>query len=837
MKNNPGNPLASNHDNDSRLAVSDHAEKIRVEQIKLLFRLSKTAFLATPVLAVILVLVHWSQVSRQLLLVWLTTICLLTLARYFHVRVYLDQNTPDHKLVNAVHGFLFGVFLAGVLWGLAGGMLFVNESPVHKLFMAYLLGGVVAGAMTTLSSYRGAFLIFSIPVMLPFTYQIIAHGGETDLAMALTYLLFLLLMIKISSRNFDITRNTLCLRFVNSDLIDRLLVAKEQQFLSNVALKAQIEEKKQAEQALQVANDQLEQRVVERTEALVQSNDKLEQEKELFKVTLASIGDAVITTDFLGNVMYLNPAAEQLTGSNNEAVRGNPLQRAFRFIDIASQEPLKDLNIDHLKKKQCESKNRECLLICKNNHKFVINYVVALIRDSKENVIGTVLTFRDVTEQRKLTQKLAYQATHDALTSLLNRNEFESRLEQILKTTRKNHIHALLYLDLDQFKVVNDTCGHDAGDELLRRVSGLLHSRLRNRDTFARLGGDEFGIILEHCPQEKALRIAHMLRELVQDFRFKWQDKIFTIGVSIGLFPIDRANISPEKALSAADSACYTAKDSGRNRIHVYQEEDNLLFKRPEEIHGLPSIQKAIEEDRFLLYYQPIIPISNTNAQEEHGEILLRLQDEQGKLISPGAFLPSAERYHQMQLLDRLVVERSLKLLKAASWKPKKVIYAINLSSQSLSDEDFLDFVIDNIKKYKVNPASICFEITENAALADIKPVTRFISTLKKLGCRFSMDDFGSGLSSFGYLKGIPIDYLKIDGRLVKDMIADPIDRAMVEAIHHIGHVMKLKTIAVWVENEATQNLLKELGVDYVQGYWPAKPYPIDGKNDTIENK
>lgn len=835
MKNDSRSPLSTNHDNATSLAVSDHTEKIRVEQIKLLFQLSKTAFLATPFLAIVLVLVHWDQVPREWLLVWLAIICLLTLARSLHVRACLSKNIPVHELIKAVNIFLFGVFLAGALWGLAGGAFFVNESPVHKLFLAYLLGGIVAGAMTTLSSYKRAFLIFSIPVMLPFTYQIIVHGGETHLAMALTYLLFLLLMIKISNRNYTITKDTLRLRFDNSDLVDRLLVAKEQQLLSNQALKAQIEEKEQAEHALQVANNQLEQRVIERTEELVLSNEELEHEKELFKVTLASIGDAVITTDILGHVMYLNPAAEHLTGYDNREVRGKHLQRAFQFVDIVTQEPLKELNIDHLRKSQHDGKNHECLLICKNNHKFFINYLLAPIH-GKEKMIGTVLTFRDVTEQRKLTQKLTYQATHDSLTSLLNRNEFESRLGQILETTGENHMHALLYLDLDQFKVVNDTCGHDAGDELLRRVSGLLHARLRNRDTFARLGGDEFGIILEHCPQEKALCIAHMLRELVQDFRFQWQDKTFTIGVSIGLFPINRTNIVLAKALSAADSACYAAKEGGRNRIHVYQEEDSVLLKRSGEMQWLPRIQSAIDENRFLLYYQPIILISKTKKQEEHGEILLRLQDERGNLISPGAFLPSAERYDQMQILDRWVVERSLKLLKADSWKRRKVIYAINLSSQSLGDENFLDFVIGSIKKNNTNPSNICFEITENVALADLKHVTRFISTLKKLGCRFSMDDFGSGLSSFGYLKDIPIDYLKIDGRLVKDMIADPIDRAMVEAIHNIGHVMKLKTIAEWVENDATQNLLKEMGVDYVQGYWLARPYPIE-ENGSGENK
>ncbi|HNP26166.1 MAG TPA: EAL domain-containing protein [Nitrosomonas sp.] len=830
MKNETKHSTLSDHFSESKIAVSKHTEEIRTEQIRLLFRLSNTAFLATPFLASILVLVHWNHVPRQWLFIWLISICLLTVVRYLHVRIYLKRKKPATDSKKPVNVFLIGTFLAGLHWGLAGGVFFVDESPVHILFLAYLLGGVVAGATSTLSSYRGAFLIFSVPVLLPFTYQVISHGGETHTAIAITYLLFLLLMIRISLWNYHTVADSLRLRFENSDLIDRLLSAKDQQLMTNQELEAQIEEKKHAEKALQTVNSQLEQRVIERTEALVQSNDKLVQEKELFKVTLASIGDAVITTDFVGNITYLNPTAELLTGWSNREVCGLPLQHAFQLTDVVTQSPIKDLLADDLKKTMRNGQNRECLLIRKNNQKSVINYVVAPIFDGKKNMIGSVLTFRDVTEQRELTQKLTYQATHDALTDLLNRNEFEVRLAQILKSTRENHSHALLYLDLDQFKVVNDTCGHDAGDELLRRVSALLHARLRHRDTFARLGGDEFGIILEHCPQEKALRIAHVLRELVQDFRFQWQDKTFTIGVSIGLFPINQTNINLAKALSAADSACYAAKDSGRNRIHVYQEKDSVLLKRSGEMQWLPRIRQAIEEQRFLLYYQPIMLTSQKKEPEEHGEILLRLQDEQGKLISPGVFLPSAERYNQMTMLDRWVVGSALKLLKAASQKQSKVIFAINLSSQSLGDEGFLDFVVERIKKENISPSSLCFEITENVALADLKHVTRFISTLKKLGCRFSMDDFGSGLSSFGYLKDLELDYLKIDGRLVKDMITDPVDRAMVEAIHNIGHVMKLKTIAEWVENDATQNLLKEMGVDYVQGFWLAKPYQIGSK-------
>ncbi|MDR4513493.1 MAG: EAL domain-containing protein [Nitrosomonas sp.] len=831
MKKKSQNPMSSNHRDDSGLFLTDHASEIHIEQIKLLFQFSKTAFLATPVLALVFVQVHWNYVPREALLVWLVVMLLLTAVRYLQVKSFLSKDASYSDAIKAVRFFLLGVFFAGSLWGVAGGLFYLEESPAHKLFLAYLFGGIVAGSMTTLSSYRWAFLIFSVPAMLPFTYQIMTHSSESNLAMAATYLLFLVLMIKISRRNYHNVADTLRLRFENSDLVQRLLAAKDQQLATNVKLQAQIEEKNHAERKLQIVNNELEQRVIERTEALVQSNDKLEQEKELFKVTLASIRDAVITTDEQNRITYLNPTAELLTGTNNAEVQGVPFHWAFQFVDAAMQESINILIADqHIKKNDAYGDRQECLLIRKNNQKFVINYAVAPIYDGKGNVMGSVLTFRDVTEERKLTQKLTYQATHDALTNLLNRNEFESRLAQILESTREYQSHALLYLDLDQFKVVNDTCGHNAGDELLRQVSALLHARLRSGDTFARLGGDEFGIILEHCPQQKALRIAKMLCDLVQDFRFQWQGKTFSIGVSIGLFPINQTNISLAKALSAADSACYAAKDSGRNRIHVYQEKDSILLKRSGEMQWLPRIRQAIEDDRLLLYYQPIILISTEQKAEEHGEILLRLQDEQGNLISPGAFLPSAERYNQMLTLDRWVVERTLHLLSTTLSKDRQVVYAINLSAQSLGDKDFLDFVVNSIKRNQVSPSSLCFEITENVALADLKHVTRFVTTLKKLGCRFSMDDFGSGLSSFGYLKDLPLDYLKIDGRLVKDMTTDPIDRAMVEAIHKIGHIMQLKTIAEWVENDATQHLLKEMGVDYVQGFWLASPYPIEGK-------
>jgi diguanylate cyclase (GGDEF)-like protein/PAS domain S-box-containing protein len=543
-------------------------------------------------------------------------------------------------------------------------------------------------------------------------------------------------------------------------------------------------------------------------------------------VTLASIGDAVITTDSLGKITYLNPIAESFIGWKNSEVAGAPLRHIFQIKNIHTQEPIGDPLADCLNQSGKSSHNQECRLIRRNKQECIIDYSIAPIQNNKKTV-GAVLTFRDVTEQSKLTQKLAYQAAHDSLTGLLNRDEFEERLRKILASTRKNDTHALLYLDLDQFKIINDTCGHGAGDELLRQVTALLHSKLRARDTLARLGGDEFGVVLEHCPQNEAMQVANSLRELVQNFRFQWLDKTFTIGVSIGLYSIRQDNEGLAHVMSAADSACYTAKNEGRNRVHIYQANDNELQKKSSGMEWLSRIQQAIADKRLCLYFQPIIALSNKNELEEHGEFLLRLRDEQNQLILPGSFLSSAERHDQMLMIDRWVVEQSLMLLKERFQQPSKVVYAINLSAQALGSEDFLDFVVDNLKTYQKISSNICFEITENIALTDLTHVTQFIATLKELGCRFSMDRFGSGLSSFGYLKDIPLDYLKIDGRLIKNMTKDPVDQAVIESMNRIGHVLGFKMIAEWVEDAQTLQLLEKIGIDYVQGFELAEPHPF----------
>ena len=412
------------------------------------------------------------------------------------------------------------------------------------------------------------------------------------------------------------------------------------------------------------------------------------------------------------------------------------------------------------------------------------------------------------------------------MTGLINRSEFELRLQQLIHNAHTdNTTHVLLYLDLDQFKVVNDTCGHTAGDELLKQLSFLLQEEIRESDTLARLGGDEFGVLLGTCHIDKAEEIADNLRKVVNEFKFIWQDKTFDIGVSIGLTKIDHSSESLNKVLSEADVACYAAKDLGRNRLHVYTADDEELSQRHSEMQWVTRIAKALEEERFVLYSQAIKLTNNVNAEAVHREILVRMKDEEGEIISPYAFIPSAERFNLMPAIDKWVIKNSFIYLSESNNKLEHI--CINLSGNTLSDESVLDYIRENLKTYNIKPQRVCFEITETTAITHLSRAVILMRELKRDGCSFSLDDFGSGLSSFAYLKNMPVDYLKIDGSFVKDIIDDPIDRAMVSAINQVGQIMGIQTIAEFVENDEILSALKVINVDYVQGYGIEKPTPL----------
>ncbi len=578
--------------------------------------------------------------------------------------------------------------------------------------------------------------------------------------------------------------------------------------------------------------DELADDIIERKQA----EAALFREKERAQVTLESIGDAVITTDTTGQVEYLNPVAESLTGWTSAEAHGLPLQQVFHVFNELTHEPVANPVERVMQAGKTISPSGHAVLVKKNGGEFSIEKSAAPIRDRDGAIVGVVLVFRDMSHSRKMAAQLQHQANHDALTGLINRREFEQRLARMLASADKLHTqHALLYLDLDQFKIVNDTCGHIAGDELLRQITSLLQMRLRERDTLARLGGDEFGVLLEHCLPEQAARIADELRQTVKDFYFFWQEKAFTMGVSIGLVSFSDATLSLAEILSAADTACYIAKDKGRNRVHAYHPEDSELALRHVEMEWVGRIHRAFEENRFQLYSQVIVPLNPVNGVPgAHVELLVRMLDEEDNLVLPMTFIPAAERYNLMPSLDRWVVRTAfahyarLHPAHQAGVEQANTRWTINLSGTSLSDEHFPQYVQEQFLLFAVPYGAICFEITETAAISNLGKAVHFIQELRKLGCRFSLDDFGIGLSSFAYLKHLPVDYLKIDGSFIKDMAHDPIDRAMVEAINNIGHVMGIQTIAEFVENNETLAMLRQIGVDYVQGYGIAKPQPFD---------
>jgi diguanylate cyclase (GGDEF)-like protein/PAS domain S-box-containing protein len=564
--------------------------------------------------------------------------------------------------------------------------------------------------------------------------------------------------------------------------------------------------------------------------ALARSDAALAKEKEQAEITLASIGDAVIRTDANGLITYLNPMAEQLTGWYFAQAKERWLFDVVKLVDSVSHVPIQRTLDEAIKLGYLVNVADSTVLIRRDGRHIPVSDCAAPLRDRQGNLLGTVLVFRDISRTRELSAQLSWQATHDSLTGLYNRHEFERRLLEALRSAREEgRQHAIMYLDLDQFKIVNDTSGHSAGDDLLRHLTSLLQSEVREQDTLARLGGDEFGVLLENCPLDQALRIADQFRETIQGFRFVWQDKTFLIGVSIGVAPVKHDSESLTQILSAVDAACYAAKEKGRNRVHVFDQDDVDLVHRIGEMHWVQRITDAFEQDRFRLYCQTIQPLHSNGSPKIWGEILLRLIDEDGQLLLPDAFLPAAERYNLMPTVDRWVVRTLFAQLSSESrYSMSDYLYSVNISGAALSDELFLDFVIEQFTQSKLPPEVICFEITETMAIINLPQATRFVTVLKNMGCSVALDDFGSGISSFGYLKTIPVDYLKIDGHFVVNIERDPMHAAMVEAMNKVGHIMGIKTVAEFVENEIIAAQLNRLGVDFAQGFGIGRPIALD---------
>lgn len=560
------------------------------------------------------------------------------------------------------------------------------------------------------------------------------------------------------------------------------------------------------------------------------SEHALQEEKEKLVVTLHSIGDAVITTNERGYVEYMNPVAEELLGWRLADIYDTPLSKVMRLIDEESGRPLVnpvDLCLENGEKVIEEGHK---MLIRHDGRQVAIADSAAPIRDQVGELRGVILVFHDVGQARKLARQLSFQASHDPLTGLSNRREFEVQLARLLESAQVQHQqHGLCYIDLDQFKVVNDVCGHSAGDELLRQLAALLQSQVREADILARLGGDEFGVLLTHCSVDQAVRVAENIRSAVQDFRFLYEDRSFEIGASIGVAPITRDSRSTAELLSAADIACFAAKDGGRNRVHLYKHSDEEVSERRGEMNWVSVIRDTLDQERFYLLYQPIVPLVGNHLDEpSHYELLLRMRDPMGNEVLPMAFLPAAERYNMIVDIDTWVVGHTMRLLNSEQRVPRKGVFLINLSGKSLCAPQFVDYLENELRASELPCDRFCFEVAETSAISNLGSLNDVFKRLRDLGCRFALDDFGSGLTSFGYLKNLKIDYIKIDGGFVRNMVNDDVDAAMVRAINQIAHVMGVHTIAEFVETREILEQLCRYGVDYGQGHNIASPRPIE---------
>jgi len=552
--------------------------------------------------------------------------------------------------------------------------------------------------------------------------------------------------------------------------------------------------------------------------------------KQQAQITLESIGEGVITADTEGVIDYLNGAAEKLTGMTRENAIGKRMTDLMTLVDENDRKDLGDPVARCLSERRQVGLGRRALMISTDgSRELSVELTASPIIGAGDTVAGAVVIMHDVTEIRGMTRRISYQAAHDALTGLINRMEFERQLAEALEGGRGDSLNSVLcYMDLDRFKAVNDTCGHLAGDNMLREIAKLIRDQVRDSDFVARLGGDEFGMLLIRCPLDKARQIADDVCNAIRDYRFVWQDRIFTVGISIGLVEVARETGTLKDLLSAADSACYVAKQQGRGRVHVYSARDEVSARQRGDIHWLRQLQVALRENRFEIHAQPIISTSGRVTRGPALEVLLRMMDDDGKLVQPRQFIPAAERYQLMASIDRWVVQATLSAIAHGAIRlPDERSCSINLSAQALGEDGFLDFVVDCLDHSQVPPHRICFEVSESAVMERFDQARRFVGVVHGMGCQFALDDFGSGLGSFTTLRDLSIDYLKIDGTYTRDLRPETLNHQVVTALAGVSRILGFKVIAEQVETQADFETLRSIGVDFIQGNFIDKPHRL----------
>jgi len=548
------------------------------------------------------------------------------------------------------------------------------------------------------------------------------------------------------------------------------------------------------------------------------------------QLALDSLGEGLVTTDTNGRIDFINRVAEELIGVSRTDAMGTQLTGIVSFVDEHDRRPLADPVRQCMASARRVSLGRRALMLARaTGQERSIELSAAPIVAERGEINGVAVVLHDVTELRGLARQMSYQASHDALTGLINKREFERRLAESIEASRGGtQTHIMCYLDLDRFKAVNDTCGHLAGDNMLREVASLLRDAVRDSDTVARLGGDEFGILLLSCPLQKARQIAGDICRSVNDYRFVWKDRIFSIGVSVGLVEVGRESGEIEDVMSAADSACYVAKQNDGSHVHVYSARDEAVARHSGEIQWLQRLQSALRDGLFELYAQPIVAAREGGAGGPALEVLLRLRDESGRMAAPGEFMQAAERYRLMSLVDRWVVQTALSALASGVIRlPDGKSVAINLSGQTLGDPSFLEFVVETLDRTGVSPSQVCFEVTENSVIGNLDLAQRFIGVLHGMGCQFALDDFGNDLGAFSNLKNLSMDYIKIDGTFMRDLSHDAVNQAMVAAIVRLARTLNFRLIAEQVEDGASLEMARGMGIDFAQGYVIGRPEPL----------
>ncbi|MFK8031807.1 MAG: EAL domain-containing protein [Gammaproteobacteria bacterium] len=569
-----------------------------------------------------------------------------------------------------------------------------------------------------------------------------------------------------------------------------------------------------------------------------EAEQQVQAAKDRAQVTLASITDGVLTTDIDGLIDYANDAAVTMIGRPRRELVGRTLTGCVNLVDETDRKPFADPVETALREERDVSLGRKAMMLSADGSERFVEVTVnpmSLGQDQDPTAthvsaqVGCVVVLHDVTELRGLAQQMSYQASHDALTGLTNRREFERRVGELVDASHDENVaHVICYLDLDRFKAVNDTSGHAAGDNMLRQLANLIREKVRDSDMVARLGGDEFGMLLVGCPLDKARQIADDVCSAVRDFRFFWRDQVFNVGVSIGLVEISHESGSTEDVIAAADSACYVAKQQGRSQVHVYSAKDEAVARHKGEIAWLQQLQRALKDDGFMLYAQPIVAIDTRRSGGLGLEILLRMRDQRGAIVSPNDFMEAAQRYNLMPKIDRWVVLNTMTALGSASLPLEPgARCTINLSGQTLSDSRFLEFVVECMDECNVLPESICFEVKESSVITNMSQAQRFIAVLHSMGCQFALDNFGTGLGSFTNLKNLKMDYLKIDGEFSQNISQDTINQAMVTAIVKLAKSLDISVIAEKVDAKDSLDTLRYIGVDFAQGYYLGEPAPI----------